>query len=162
MSKLEILILLKTLHLPVRNEVVLRATLSIFRARTLGCGWVWGLTKDLGGGSWAGMLSRMPGPATTHPPVLAGDPLQWRAWAGQCALYIVIMIFEKSVVFIVLLILQWKKVCHLSLLQKLPAKLSKQHFLLSPTHSSPVGKPSLISVLTPWIDPVFGLIGQHL
>lgn len=40
MSKLEILILLKTLHLPVRNEVVLRATLSIFRARTLGCGWV--------------------------------------------------------------------------------------------------------------------------
>ncbi|KAB0396552.1 hypothetical protein E2I00_008011, partial [Balaenoptera physalus] len=38
-----------------------------------------------------------------------GDPLQCGAWVGQCALYIVIMIFEKSVVFIVLLILQWKK-----------------------------------------------------
>lgn len=44
-------------------------------------------------------------------PVPAGDPLQCGAWVGQCALYIVIMIFEKSVVFIVLLILQWKKVC---------------------------------------------------
>nr|XP_035131709.2 store-operated calcium entry regulator STIMATE isoform X2 [Callithrix jacchus] len=38
-----------------------------------------------------------------------GDPLQCGAWVGQCALYIVIMVFEKSVVFIVLLILQWKK-----------------------------------------------------
>lgn len=50
------------------------------------------------------------------PAVPAGDPLQCGAWVGQCALYIVIMIFEKSVVFIVLLILQWKKVCFLSIL----------------------------------------------
>lgn len=42
--------------------------------------------------------------------------MQCGAWAGQCALYIVIMVFEKSVVFIVLLILQWKKVCLSSLL----------------------------------------------
>lgn len=47
----------------------------------------------------------------TKPSLPAGDPLQCGAWVGQCALYIVIMIFEKSVVFIVLLILQWKKVC---------------------------------------------------
>lgn len=53
------------------------------------------------------------------PLVPAGDPLRCGAWAGQCALYIVIMVFEKSVVFLVLLILQWKKVCPLSLLQQL-------------------------------------------
>ena len=51
---------------------------------------------------------------TERPLVPAGDPLQCGAWFGQCALYIVIMIFEKSIVFIVLLILQWKKVCLLS------------------------------------------------
>jgi hypothetical protein len=48
---------------------------------------------------------------TKHTLIPTGDPLQCGAWVGQCALYIVIMIFEKSVVFIVLLILQWKKVC---------------------------------------------------
>lgn len=51
------------------------------------------------------------GDSVTKPSLPAGDPLQCGAWVGQCALYIVIMIFEKSVVFIVLLILQWKKVC---------------------------------------------------
>lgn len=55
-------------------------------------------------------------PRDCAPAVPAGDPLQCRAWVGQCVLYIVIMIFEKSVVFIVLLILQWKKVCFLSIL----------------------------------------------
>lgn len=60
---------------------------------------------------------------TKHLPVPAGDPLQCGAWVGQCALYIVIMIFEKSVVFIVLLILQWKKVCLLLHVQ-LPAEPS--------------------------------------
>lgn len=61
------------------------------------CGW-W----DRGTNAWAPM---------TKPAIPTGDPLQCGAWVGQCALYIVIMIFEKSVVFIVLLILQWKKVC---------------------------------------------------
>uniref|UniRef100_A0A7N4Q093 STIM activating enhancer n=1 Tax=Sarcophilus harrisii TaxID=9305 RepID=A0A7N4Q093_SARHA len=40
-----------------------------------------------------------------------GDPLQCGAWVGQCALYIVIMMFEKTIIIIVLLIPQWKKVC---------------------------------------------------
>ncbi|XP_030063312.1 store-operated calcium entry regulator STIMATE isoform X1 [Microcaecilia unicolor] len=39
-----------------------------------------------------------------------GEPLQCSAWVGQCALYIVIMMFEKTVIIIVLLIPQWKKV----------------------------------------------------
>lgn len=43
--------------------------------------------------------------------VFAGDPLQCGAWVGQCALYIVIMMFEKTIIIIVLLIPQWKKVC---------------------------------------------------
>lgn len=53
-----------------------------------------------------------------------GDPLQCGAWAGQCALYIVIMIFEKSVVFIVLLILQWKKVALLNPIENPDLKLA--------------------------------------
>ena len=64
---------------------------------------------------------------TKHLPIPAGDPLQCGAWMGQCALYIVIMIFEKSVVFIVLLILQWKKVCLLPLHVQLPAEPSDSH-----------------------------------
>lgn len=39
-----------------------------------------------------------------------GDPLQCTAWVGQCALYIVIMMFEKTIIIIVLLIPQWKEV----------------------------------------------------
>lgn len=81
-------------------------SLSTFRALEPG---FWGAC---GGVGWGHHLTQMPGPhVTKHPPVPAGDPLQCGAWVGQCALYIVIMIFEKSVVFIVLLILQWKKVC---------------------------------------------------
>uniref|UniRef100_A0A9L0RU16 STIM activating enhancer n=1 Tax=Equus caballus TaxID=9796 RepID=A0A9L0RU16_HORSE len=53
-----------------------------------------------------------------------GDPLQCGAWAGQCALYILIMIFEKSVVFIVLLILQWKKVALLNPIENPDLKLA--------------------------------------
>nr|XP_040145647.1 store-operated calcium entry regulator STIMATE isoform X2 [Ictidomys tridecemlineatus] len=53
-----------------------------------------------------------------------GDPLQCGAWFGQCALYIVIMIFEKSVVFIVLLILQWKKVALLNPIENPDLKLA--------------------------------------
>lgn len=70
--------------------------------------WAWGGAMGSDPGVWA--------PRDCAPTVPAGDPLQCGAWVGQCALYIVIMIFEKSVVFIVLLILQWKKVCLLSLL----------------------------------------------
>ncbi|XP_044528832.1 store-operated calcium entry regulator STIMATE [Gracilinanus agilis] len=43
-----------------------------------------------------------------------GDPLQCGAWVGQCALYIVIMMFEKTIIIIVLLIPQWKKVALLN------------------------------------------------
>ncbi|XP_015729935.1 store-operated calcium entry regulator STIMATE-like isoform X2 [Coturnix japonica] len=38
-----------------------------------------------------------------------GDPLQCSAWMGQCALYIMIMTFEKTIIIIVLLIPQWKE-----------------------------------------------------
>ncbi|XP_038265605.1 store-operated calcium entry regulator STIMATE-like isoform X2 [Dermochelys coriacea] len=38
-----------------------------------------------------------------------GDPVQCSAWVGQCALYIVIMMFEKTIIIIVLLIPQWKE-----------------------------------------------------
>nr|XP_009677677.1 PREDICTED: transmembrane protein 110-like [Struthio camelus australis] len=43
-----------------------------------------------------------------------GDPLQCSAWVGQCALYIMIMTFEKTVIIIVLLIPQWKEVALLN------------------------------------------------
>ncbi|NWX98037.1 STIMA regulator, partial [Nothoprocta ornata] len=43
-----------------------------------------------------------------------GDPLQCRAWMGQCILYILIMMFEKTVIIIVLLIPQWKEVALLN------------------------------------------------
>ncbi|XP_044879454.1 store-operated calcium entry regulator STIMATE-like isoform X1 [Mauremys mutica] len=43
-----------------------------------------------------------------------GDPLQCSAWVGQCALYIVIMMFEKTIIIIVLLIPQWKEVALLN------------------------------------------------
>ncbi|XP_030633588.1 store-operated calcium entry regulator STIMATE [Chanos chanos] len=38
-----------------------------------------------------------------------GEPVQCTAWAGQCALYILIMMFEKILIILVLLIPQWKK-----------------------------------------------------
>ncbi|XP_039209815.1 store-operated calcium entry regulator STIMATE-like [Crotalus tigris] len=43
-----------------------------------------------------------------------GDPLQCRAWVGQCALYIIIMMFEKTIIIIVLLIPQWKEIALLN------------------------------------------------
>ncbi|XP_032050019.1 store-operated calcium entry regulator STIMATE isoform X2 [Aythya fuligula] len=43
-----------------------------------------------------------------------GDPLQCSAWVGQCALYIMIMMFEKTIIIIVLLIPQWKEVALLN------------------------------------------------
>lgn len=42
--------------------------------------------------------------------VCLGEPVQCTAWAGQCALYILIMMFEKVLIILVLLIPQWKKV----------------------------------------------------
>ncbi|KAG9332641.1 hypothetical protein JZ751_014739 [Albula glossodonta] len=39
-----------------------------------------------------------------------GEPLQCSAWVGQCALYILIMMFEKVLIILVLLIPQWKQV----------------------------------------------------
>lgn len=39
-----------------------------------------------------------------------GESVQCTAWAGQCALYIFIMMFEKVVIVLVLLIPQWKQV----------------------------------------------------
>ncbi|XP_041743609.1 store-operated calcium entry regulator STIMATE isoform X3 [Coregonus clupeaformis] len=41
--------------------------------------------------------------------VRAGEPGQCTAWAGQCALYILIMMFEKVLIILVLLLPQWKK-----------------------------------------------------
>ncbi|XP_062401899.1 store-operated calcium entry regulator STIMATE isoform X2 [Sardina pilchardus] len=38
-----------------------------------------------------------------------GEPIQCTAWAGQCALYILIMMFEKVLIMLVLLMPQWKK-----------------------------------------------------
>uniref|UniRef100_H2ZYI6 Musculoskeletal embryonic nuclear protein 1 n=1 Tax=Latimeria chalumnae TaxID=7897 RepID=H2ZYI6_LATCH len=43
-----------------------------------------------------------------------GEPLQCSAWVGQCALYILIMMFEKTIIIIVLLIPQWKEVALLN------------------------------------------------
>lgn len=43
-----------------------------------------------------------------------GEPVQCTAWAGQCALYILIMMFEKVVIILVLLIPQWKKLALLN------------------------------------------------
>ncbi|KAM6060967.1 store-operated calcium entry regulator STIMATE-like isoform 2-T2 [Theristicus caerulescens] len=43
-----------------------------------------------------------------------GDPVQCCAWMGQCALYIVIMMSEKTIIIIVLLIPQWKQVALLN------------------------------------------------
>lgn len=39
-----------------------------------------------------------------------GDPLQCKAWVGQCALYILIMMFEKTAIVLVLLIPNLKEV----------------------------------------------------
>ncbi|XP_028669907.1 transmembrane protein 110, like [Erpetoichthys calabaricus] len=38
-----------------------------------------------------------------------GDPPQAAAWIGQCALYLLIMVFEKTVISLVLLIPGWSK-----------------------------------------------------
>ncbi|XP_058229132.1 store-operated calcium entry regulator STIMATE isoform X1 [Hemibagrus wyckioides] len=43
-----------------------------------------------------------------------GEPVQCTAWAGQCALYILIMMFEKVIIILVLLIPQWKKLAMLN------------------------------------------------
>lgn len=39
-----------------------------------------------------------------------GDPPQAAAWIGQCILYLLIMVFEKTVISLVLLIPGWTKV----------------------------------------------------
>ncbi|NXN23894.1 STIMA regulator, partial [Nycticryphes semicollaris] len=46
-----------------------------------------------------------------------GDPVQCSAWMGQCALYIMIMTFEKTIIILVLLIPQLKKVALLNHIQ---------------------------------------------
>lgn len=46
-----------------------------------------------------------------------GDPLECSAWIGQCALYLLIMMLEKTVVIIVLLLPQWRKVALLNPIQ---------------------------------------------
>ncbi|XP_048872142.1 store-operated calcium entry regulator STIMATE [Brienomyrus brachyistius] len=38
-----------------------------------------------------------------------GEPAQCSAWVGQCALYIIIMMFEKVLIILVLLMPQWKQ-----------------------------------------------------
>ncbi|KFV93338.1 Transmembrane protein 110, partial [Eurypyga helias] len=38
-----------------------------------------------------------------------GDPPQAAAWIGQCVLYLLIMVFEKTVIILVLLIPGWTK-----------------------------------------------------
>ncbi|CAB1353500.1 unnamed protein product [Coregonus sp. 'balchen'] len=43
-----------------------------------------------------------------------GEPGQCTAWAGQCALYILIMMFEKVLIILVLLLPQWKKLALLN------------------------------------------------
>ncbi|XP_036389679.1 musculoskeletal embryonic nuclear protein 1a isoform X2 [Megalops cyprinoides] len=43
-----------------------------------------------------------------------GEPVQCSAWAGQCALYILIMMFEKVLIILVLLIPQWKQLALLN------------------------------------------------
>ncbi|KAJ8265366.1 hypothetical protein COCON_G00144650 [Conger conger] len=43
-----------------------------------------------------------------------GEPVQCCAWVGQCALYILIMMFEKVFIILVLLIPQWKKLALLN------------------------------------------------
>ncbi|XP_048403474.1 store-operated calcium entry regulator STIMATE isoform X2 [Stegostoma tigrinum] len=46
-----------------------------------------------------------------------GDPLECSAWVGQCALYLLIMMLEKTVVIVVLLLPQWKKIALLNPIQ---------------------------------------------
>ncbi|KAG5838342.1 store-operated calcium entry regulator STIMATE-like [Anguilla rostrata] len=43
-----------------------------------------------------------------------GEPVQCSAWVGQCALYILIMMFEKVLIILVLLIPQWKQLALLN------------------------------------------------
>ncbi|CAH2312410.1 store-operated calcium entry regulator STIMATE [Pelobates cultripes] len=43
-----------------------------------------------------------------------GDPVQYKAWVGQCALYIVIMAFEKTAIVLVLLIPNLKEIAMLN------------------------------------------------
>ncbi|KAG8138462.1 hypothetical protein E2320_004355 [Naja naja] len=44
-----------------------------------------------------------------NPRAAAGDPPQAAAWIGQCFLYLLIVIFEKTAVGLVLLIPGWTK-----------------------------------------------------
>ncbi|XP_066553696.1 store-operated calcium entry regulator STIMATE [Amia ocellicauda] len=46
-----------------------------------------------------------------------GEPVQCGAWVGQCALYILIMMFEKVFIILILLIPQWKKLALLNPIQ---------------------------------------------
>uniref|UniRef100_A0A8C1L4J3 STIM activating enhance n=1 Tax=Cyprinus carpio TaxID=7962 RepID=A0A8C1L4J3_CYPCA len=43
-----------------------------------------------------------------------GEPVQCSAWVGQCALYILIIMFEKVMIMLVLLLPQWKKLATLN------------------------------------------------
>lgn len=43
-----------------------------------------------------------------------GEPVQCTAWLGQCALYILIIMFEKVLIMLVLLIPQWKQLALLN------------------------------------------------
>ncbi|XP_066206611.1 store-operated calcium entry regulator STIMATE isoform X1 [Saccopteryx leptura] len=74
--------------------------------------------------SEAAYIPRLVAPSSISRASNARDPLQCGAWVGQCALYILIMTFEKSVVFIVLLILQWKKVALLNPIENPDLKLA--------------------------------------
>ena len=63
--------------------------------------------------------------------VCVGEPVQCTAWAGQCALYILIMMFEKVLIILVLLIPQWKKVSRGSILGRVQTydHFSSDHFV---------------------------------
>lgn len=43
-----------------------------------------------------------------------GEPVQCKAWLGQCALYILIIMFEKVLIMLVLLVPQWKQLALLN------------------------------------------------
>ncbi|CAL8336629.1 unnamed protein product [Merluccius merluccius] len=53
-----------------------------------------------------------------------GEPVQCSAWAGQCALYILIMMFEKVVIMLVLIIPQWKMLALLNPIQNANLELA--------------------------------------
>lgn len=53
-----------------------------------------------------------------------GEPVQCTAWLGQCILYIIIMMFEKVLIMLVLLMLQWKKLALLNPIENPNLKLA--------------------------------------